>query len=103
MNITEFHTLTDKLFNQVELFLDNYADEHNSDIDYEMQGNVINIVFPNNSKIIVNTQEPLLQIWLATRQQGYHFDYVNNQWFCNRSNEPFDKIFAKAVEDQAEN
>lgn len=100
MNIIEFHTLTDQLFNKIELFLDNYADEHDSDIDYETHGNVITITFPNNSKIIVNTQEPLLQIWLATRKQGYHFDYINDQWICNRTGESFDKIFAEAVKDQ---
>lgn len=101
MNITEFHALTDQLFNNIELFLDNYADEQGCDIDYETHGNVITISFPNNSKIIVNTQEPLLQVWLATRKQGYHFDYANNQWVCNRSNDSFDKIFAEAVAEQA--
>lgn len=101
MNITQFHTLTDQLFNQIEIFLDNYADEHDSDIDYETHGNVITIAFPNGSKIIVNTQEPLFQIWLATRKQGYHFDYVNNQWICNRSDQTFNDIFAQAVDEQA--
>lgn len=101
MNITQFHTLTDQLFNNIELFLNNYADEHDSDIDYETHGNVITIAFPNGSKIIVNTQEPLFQIWLATRKQGYHFDYVNNQWICNRSDQTFNDIFAQAVDEQA--
>lgn len=101
MNITEFHTIADQLFNDIELFLDNYADEHDCDIDYETHGNVITVTFPNNSKIIVNTQEPLLQIWLATRKQGYHFDYINNQWVCNRTGLSFNKIFAEAVTEQA--
>ncbi|MWP49369.1 MULTISPECIES: iron donor protein CyaY [unclassified Gilliamella] len=101
MNITQFHTLTEQLFDRIELFLDNYADEHDIDLDYETTGNVITISFPNNSKIIVNTQEPLFQIWLATRKQGYHFDYVNDNWFCNRTNQSFDIIFSESVTDQA--
>lgn len=99
MNIAQFYTLTEQLFNRVERTLDNYADEHNIDLDYETNGNVITISFPNNSKIIVNTQEPLFQIWLATHQQGYHFDYVDNQWICNRSARTFDEVFLESLKD----
>lgn len=101
MNITQFHILAEQLFNSVELFLDNYAQEHDVDIDYETNGNVITISFPNGSKIIVNTQEPLYQVWLATSKQGYHFDYHDQQWICNRSDQTFDTIFSEAVKEQA--
>lgn len=101
MNVTEFHSLADQLFNDIELFIDDYADEHDLDIDYETHGNVVTVSFENASKIIINKQEPLLQIWLATRNQGYHFDYMNNQWICNRTDQPFDIIFQQAVHEQS--
>ncbi|MWP62478.1 iron donor protein CyaY [Gilliamella sp. Pas-s25] len=101
MNIKQFHTLADQLFNKIELFLDDYADEHDIDLDYETNGNVITVSFPDSSKIIVNTQEPLFQIWLATRNQGYHFDYINNNWICNRTDKSFDQIFSESVKEQA--
>lgn len=101
MNITEFHVITDQLFDKIELFLDKFAEEQDIDIDYEINGNVITITFPNNSKIIVNTQEPLFQVWLATSKQGYHFDYVDNQWLCIRTNQSFDTIFSQSVAEQA--
>lgn len=102
MNIAQFHTLTDQLFNQIELYLDDYADEHDIDLDYETNSNVITVSFPNYSKIIVNTQEPLFQVWLATRKQGYHFDFINDKWICNRTDQSFSYIFAQAVQEQAE-
>ncbi|OCG18790.1 MULTISPECIES: iron donor protein CyaY [unclassified Gilliamella] len=102
MNIKQFHTLTDQLFNKIEHFLDDYIDEHDIDLDYETNGNVITISFPNSSKIIVNTQEPLFQIWLATHNQGYHFDYLNNNWICNRTDKSFDQIFSESVKEQAD-
>lgn len=101
MNITEFHAITDQLFNKIELFLDHFAEEQDIDIDYEINGNVITITFPNYSKIIVNTQEPLFQVWLATEKQGYHFDYSENDWVCTRTKQSFDKIFSQSVTDQA--
>ena len=101
MNITEFHAITDQLFNKIELFLDHFAEEQDIDIDYEINGNVITITFPNFSKIIVNTQEPLFQVWLATEKQGYHFDYSENDWVCTRTKQSFDEIFSQSVTDQA--
>ena len=101
MNITEFHAITDQLFNKIELFLDHFAEEQDIDIDYEINGNVITITFPNFSKIIVNTQEPLFQVWLATEKQGYHFDYSENDWVCTRTKQSFDQIFSQSVTDQA--
>lgn len=101
MNITEFHAITDQLFNKIELFLDHFAEEQDIDIDYEINGNVITITFPNYSKIIVNTQEPLFQVWLATEKQGYHFDYSENDWLCTRTKQSFDQIFSQSVTDQA--
>lgn len=101
MNITEFHAITDQLFNKIELFLDHFAEEQDIDIDYEINGNVITITFPNYSKIIVNTQEPLFQVWLATEKQGYHFDYSENDWVCTRTKQSFDEIFSQSVTDQA--
>lgn len=101
MDITEFHSLADQLFNHVAVFLDDYIEHNDVDIDYETHGNVLSISFENGSKMILNTQEPLFQIWLATRKQGYHFDYQNNQWICNRSQQSFDTIFNTAVQAQS--
>ncbi|WP_085165680.1 iron donor protein CyaY [Gilliamella bombi] len=102
MNITQFHTITEQLFSKIELFLDNYVNEHDIDLDYETNGNVITISFPNGSKIIINTQEPLFQVWLATQKQGYHFDYIDKNWICNRTDKSFDQIFSESVKEQAE-
>ncbi|QYN43999.1 iron donor protein CyaY [Gilliamella sp. ESL0441] len=101
MNITQFRTLTEQLFNNIEIYLDDYSEEHDIDIDYETNGNVITISFPNSSKIIVNTQEPLYQVWLATSKQGYHFDYIDDQWICSRTNQNFKTVFSDSVAEQS--
>ncbi|WP_430875621.1 iron donor protein CyaY [Gilliamella sp. G0441] len=101
MNITQFRTLTEQLFNNIEVYLDDYSEEHDIDIDYETNGNVITISFPNSSKIIVNTQEPLYQVWLATSKQGYHFDYIDDQWICSRTNQNFKTVFSDSVAEQS--
>lgn len=103
MEVSLFHQLTEQFFTKIELELDKYAEQYDTDIDYETHGNVITITFENNSKIIINTQEPLLQIWMATRRQGYHFDYKNSEWICNRSNKSFNQLFDDAIREQVIN
>lgn len=100
MDINEFHELSDQLFQEIEQQLDEYADEYDTDIDCESHGNVIAITFENKSKIIINTQEPLLQIWMATRKQGYHFDFKDGDWICSRSGVTFNQLFNESVKDQ---
>lgn len=97
MNDTQFHQLADQLILALEEQLDN-VDE---DIDIEVYGNVAELIFPNNTRVVINRQEPLHQIWLATKENGYHFEYKGNQWICNRSGRTFDDIISAAIAKQS--
>ncbi|QCI22408.1 iron donor protein CyaY [Buchnera aphidicola] len=89
-----FFTLVNNLFQKIEDTLNLYENE--IDIDYEVQDYVMTINFSNKSVIIINKQEVLKQIWLATKVNGYHFNYNKNEWICNRSNKNFWEIFEHA-------
>ncbi len=99
MNDTEFHQLADQLMRQLEEQLDSY--EGDADIDCETNGGVMTLTFEDNSKIIINRQEPLHQIWLATRQGGYHFSYQQQKWTCERSGGLLIQILAEAISAQS--
>lgn len=86
MNDSEFHRLADTLWMTIEERLDDW--DGDSDIDCEINGGVLTISFENGSKIIINRQEPLHQVWLATKQGGYHFDLKGDEWVCDRSGKP---------------
>ena len=36
---------------------------------------MLSISFADNSKVIINRQAPLKQIWVATKSGGFHFDF----------------------------
>ncbi|MDR0217740.1 MAG: iron donor protein CyaY [Enterobacteriaceae bacterium] len=99
MNDSEFHQLADQLMLQLEAKLDNY--EGDADIDCETNGGVMTLSFENGSKIIINRQEPFHQIWLATKGGGYHFDYRDNQWICDRSGNDFLAMLEQAISEQS--
>ncbi|AKH63029.1 MULTISPECIES: iron donor protein CyaY [Photorhabdus] len=99
MNDSEFHQLADQLMLYIEEQLDNY--DGNADIDCETNGGVMTLSFDNDSKIIINRQEPFHQIWLATKNGGYHFDYKEGQWICDRSNGNFLTMLARSITEQS--
>lgn len=99
MNDSEFHRLADSLWMTIEERLDDW--DGDSDIDCEINGGVLTISFENGSKIIINRQEPLHQVWLATKQGGYHFDLKGDEWICDRSGETFWDLLEQAASQQA--
>ncbi|MFE8151889.1 iron donor protein CyaY [Brenneria goodwinii] len=99
MNDSEFHQLADELMLQLEETLDQFAGD--ADIDYETNGGVMTLIFENASKIVINRQEPLHQIWLATKAGGYHFNFQDARWVCDRSGKDFMALLSEACSTQA--
>ena len=61
----------------IEAALEAADDELDLDLDVERQGgNVINIRFKDRSVIVVNTQPPLHEIWVAAKSGGYHYRWA---------------------------
>ena len=70
----QFHQLGANLLHSIEVALEAADDELDLDLDVERQGgNVINIRFRDRSVIVVNTQTPLHEIWVAAKSGGYHY------------------------------
>ncbi|WP_409308396.1 iron donor protein CyaY [Pectobacterium sp. B1J-3] len=99
MNDSEFHQLADKLMGQLEQTLDQF--DGDADIDYETNGGVMTLAFENGSKIVINRQEPMHQVWLATKAGGYHFNYQDSRWICDRSGQDFTTLLSEACTAQA--
>ena len=79
MNVAEFHQNIEQVWQKIEEALEN----QDCDVDCETQGSVFTITFDDRSQIVINKQEPLLELWLASRLGGFHFAYKNNDWVAN--------------------
>ncbi|MCG9713158.1 iron donor protein CyaY [Shewanella insulae] len=84
MTDSEYHQLADEMFTALEDAIENAIDEQDADIDIDASGNVLQLEFQDKSKIVINKQEPLHQIWVATQFGGYHFSYVEGKWLDER-------------------
>ncbi len=82
MNDTEFHQLVDEQLQIIEEAID----DSGADIDFETSGNVMTLEFEDRSQIIINRQEPMHEIWLASKSGGFHFKLLSNDWICSKTN-----------------
>jgi len=75
----QFYQLGSNLLQSIEVALEAADDQLDLDLDVERQGgNVINIRFRDKSVIVVNTQPPLHEIWVAAQSGGYHYRWAGS-------------------------
>lgn len=101
MTDSQFHQLADELFTQIDIAIEDAIDEQGADVDIDSSGNVVQLEFQDGSKIVINKQEPLHQIWLATKFGGYHFSYIDGQWIDDRSQHIFLPYVIESIERQS--
>ena len=81
MSETEFLDLVDQTLDTIEAAMDRLNDEDVLDVECKRSGNVLEIEFiDNGSKIIVNSQAPLQEMWVAARAGGFHYKRVDGEW-----------------------
>ena len=81
MTETEFLDLAESTLDRIESCFDNLNDQDVIDVECKRSGNVLEIEFiDNGSKIIVNSQAPLQEMWVAARAGGYHYKRVGDEW-----------------------
>ncbi|MCK3657972.1 iron donor protein CyaY [Pasteurellaceae bacterium Pebbles2] len=76
MNLVEFHQNIEQIWDNIE----EQCDEQGADMDFERQGAVFTITCGNRSQIVINKQEAMLELWLASRLGGLHFRFENGEW-----------------------
>ncbi len=85
----EYRRLTAAVLAAIEAHVDRWLQADVIDIDTQRSGGLLELVFPNDSRLIVNTQPPLHELWLAARAGGYHFRHVDGRWLDTRDGSEF--------------
>lgn len=98
MNDSEYHQKVEQLLVTIEEALD----ECEVDIDYESATSILTLIFPNGSKIIINKQSPLHQVWVATKYNGHHFNFQDGLWIDERTDAEFWQFINQAASKQAD-
>ena len=85
----------------IEATIDRWLEEDLIDIDTHRSGGLLEMSFPGGSKIIINTQPPLQELWLAAKAGGFHFRHVDGRWLNTRDGSEFFAVLSQHASAQA--
>lgn len=98
MTETEFMAVSQKVIDGIEAAFDAAG----IDVDLERKGDgILEIEFESGSKIVINSQTPMRQIWVAARSGGFHFAQHGAAWTDTRSGERLQTLLARITAEQS--
>ncbi|TAK78710.1 MAG: iron donor protein CyaY [Aquabacterium sp.] len=97
----QYQDETEAVLAAVESQLDRWLEEDVVDVDAARTGGLLELSFPDRSKIVINTQPPLHELWLASRSGGYHFQFVDGVWRDTRDGQDFFAKLSACASEQA--
>ena len=92
LSAADYEARTREVLAAIEAAADRFLQEDVVDIDAGRTGGLLELAFPNGSKIVVNTQPPLQELWLAAQSGGFHFRSVSGRWIDRDGGEFFDVL-----------
>jgi CyaY protein len=97
----EYLRLTAAVLARVEATTDQWLQDDVIDIDSHRTGGLLELSFPNGSKLVINTQPPLHELWLAARNGGFHFRHAGGRWVDTRDGHEFFALLSREASAQA--
>jgi CyaY protein len=97
----EYQRLSSQLLARIESTLDAWLQDDVIDIDAQRTGGLLELSLPGASKIVINTQPPLHEIWLAARGGGYHFKHIDGLWRDTKDGVEFFERLSREASAQA--
>jgi CyaY protein len=88
-----FMLAVERVFEWIEAALD----ELELDLDSSRKGPVLEIEFADGSRVILNAQTPLRELWLASRAGGRHFRQDDGVWCDTRTGQRFEELLCAAL------
>jgi CyaY protein len=80
MNESEFSELAEATLDAIEAAIEATG----ADVEASRSGNVLTLELDNGSKVVVNSQAPMQQIWVAAKSGGFHYGRQGEAWVDTR-------------------
>jgi CyaY protein len=96
-----YHAQADAVLSAMESCIDVWLQDDVIDIDCHRTGGMLELAFPNGSKIIVNKQPPLEELWLAAKGGGFHYRWAEGAWRDSRDGSEFFEVLSRHASLQA--
>lgn len=81
MTETEFLTLVDSTLSHIEDVFEEGGQQTDVDVECSRSGSLLEIEFlKNRSKIIINSQAAISELWVAAKSGGFHYRHDGTAW-----------------------
>ena len=80
MSESEFQVLAEATLAAIE----HAVDATDADIEASRAGNVLTLELGNGSKVIINSQAPMQQMWTAGKNGAFHYARNGDKWIDTR-------------------
>lgn len=98
---SEFLALAEAELDRLENAIEAAADAADADIEINRSGNVMELEFEDGSKIIINSQAPMQELWVAARAGGFHFRRDGERWVDTREGSELNEALSRYLSQQA--
>jgi CyaY protein len=72
-----------------------------ADIEATRAGNVLTLELADGSRIVVNSQTPMRQIWVAAKGGGFHYEWRDGAWRDTRDGSELFAALSRVISAQA--
>jgi CyaY protein len=96
MTETEFNELAESILDAVEAAVESTG----ADIEATRTGNVLTLELADRSKVVVNSQSPMQQVWVAAKSGGFHFALRDGQWRDTRDGSELFAALSRVISGQ---
>ena len=81
MTETEFLSLIDLTLSKIEDVFEAAGQQGDIDVECSRSGSLLDIEFlDNKTKIIINSQAAVSELWVAAKSGGFHYKYDGDVW-----------------------
>lgn len=85
MTDSEFERLATETLAAIEAAVEAAADGAGLDLDLQMKpGGILELEFADASRMVINRQGAVREIWVAAKAGGFHFRYDGHRWVDTR-------------------
>ena len=96
MTESDFHRAFEQVLARIEA-----AVEAGDALEADLEGGILTITCPDDSRVIVNRQTPNREVWVAARSGGFHFAWREGAWRDTRSGDELYASLARILALQA--
>ena len=102
MDEKEFADRSQATVARIENAIERAAD-NGAEVDFEMQGGILEIECADGSKVIVSPHMIAQEIWVAARSGGFHFRYdAQLGWVDTRTSDSLDQRLIEILKQQGQ-